>query len=63
MLPVVSKELGKALLNTIMSWPWAGEQGEVTLGDCTLRADLVGPIALEHRWCTWAGWRMDFTGV
>ena len=62
MLPMVSKELGKAHFNAIMSWTWAVEQGEVALGDCTLRADLVGPIALGQRWCTRAGQRIDLTG-
>ena len=38
--------VGKALLNAIMSWTWAVEQGEVALGNCTLMADLVRPIAL-----------------
>ena len=49
MLPRCQRSWGKALFNAIMPWTWAVEQGEVTLGDCTLRADLVGPIALGQR--------------
>ena len=63
MLPVVSNELGKAHFNVIMSQTWAVEQGEVTLGNCALRADLVGPIALGQRRCTRACQRNDLTGV
>ena len=55
MLPMVLKELGKALSNAIMSQTWAVEQGEVIWGDCTLRVDLVGPVALGERQCTRAG--------
>ena len=46
-----------------MSQNWAVKQGEIALGDCTLREDLVGFIALGQRWCTRTGQRMDFTGV
>ena len=63
MLPVVSKEVGKAFFNAIMSQTWAVEQGEVALGDCSLRADLVGPTALGQRQCTRVGLRMDLIGV
>ena len=63
MLPMVLMELGKALFNAIMSQTWALEQGEVTLGDCTLKADLVGSIALGQRQCTRAGNRMDLIGI
>ena len=62
-LPMVSKELGKALFNAIMSQTWAVEQGEVTSGDCTLMADLVGSIALGQSECTMACLSMDLTGV
>ena len=59
MLAMVSKELGKACFNAIMSWTWAVE---VTLGNCALRADLVGSIALGERQCTRAGQRVELTG-
>ena len=59
MLPMVWKELGKACFNAIMFHIWAVEKSEVTLGNCALRADLVGPVALGERWCT----RADFMGV
>ena len=60
MLPMVSKGLGKACFNAIMSQTWAVEQGEVT---CTLSADLVGPVDLEQRQCARAGFIIDLTGV
>ena len=63
MLPVVLKELGNTCFNAIMSQTWVVVQGEVALGDCTLRADLVGPIALGQRQCTRADKRMDLTRV
>ena len=63
MLSMVSKELGKAFFNAIISWTWAVEQGEVTLGNCTLRADMDGPITLRQRWCTRAGQRINLTWV
>ena len=34
MLPIVSKELGKAHFNTVIPWTWVVVQGEVTRGDC-----------------------------
>ena len=40
MLPMVLKEPGKARFKAIMSWTTEGWQGEVTLGDFTLMADL-----------------------
>ena len=46
MLSMVSKELGKAHFNVIMSWTMDVEQGGVALGNCTLRADLIGIMAL-----------------
>ena len=49
MLPVMSKELGKAHFKAIMSQTWAVVQGEVALGDCTLRVDVRGIEALEQR--------------
>ena len=55
MLPMVLKELGKAHFNAIMSWTTEVEQGEVALGKCTLRADLMGIIALGIQWWTRAG--------
>ena len=39
------------------------EQRDITLGGCTLRADLVGPIALGQRCCTRAAQRNDLAGV
>ena len=63
MLPMVLKKLGKALFNAIMSQTWAVEQEEVTLGDYTLRVELVGPLALGQRQCTRAGHRMDLIRV
>ena len=42
MLPVVSKELGKALFNAIMSKTWPVMKVEVTLGDCALKVDVRG---------------------
>ena len=59
MLQMVSKELGKACFSTIMSQTWAVEQGEIARGECALRVDVVGPVALGQRWCTRAG----FMGV
>ena len=47
MLPLVSKEIGNALFNAIMSQTWVVVQGEVTLGNCTL--------GIEQRWCTRMG--------
>ena len=58
MLSMVSKGLGKAHFNCIISWTWAVEQVEVALGNCTLRVDVVGPVALGQRQCT----RTDFMG-
>ena len=46
MLPMMSKELGKACFNTTMSQTTEVEQEAVTLVDCTLRADLTGNVAL-----------------
>ena len=56
MLPMVSKELGKACFNDIMSWTKEVEQGGVVLGNCTLRADLIGIMALRRQQLTRAGW-------
>ena len=36
MLPIVSKESGKAVFHATMSWTCVVEQGEVTGGDCVL---------------------------
>ena len=49
MLPVVLRELGKACFNAIMSQTWVVVQGEVALGDYTLRVDIGGVEALEQR--------------
>ena len=57
MLPMVSKELGKAHFNPIMSQTWAVEQVVVTWADCTLRAYL------GQRWCTRVGHNMDLIVV
>ena len=46
MLPMVSKEPGKAHFKAMMSWTMEGEQGEVTFVDFTLTADLVGMMGL-----------------
>ena len=62
MLPMVSNELGKACFKAIMSQTWAVEQGEVTLGNCTLRVGLLGHVHLGQRWCTRAGF-MEVAGV
>ena len=48
MLPMVSKELGNACFNVIMSRTWAVVQGEAALGDCALRVDVRGFEALEQ---------------
>ena len=32
---------------------------EVTCGDCTFRAGLMGSIALGQRWCTRDGFKID----
>ena len=58
MLPMVSKELGNACFNAIMSQTWAVVQGEVALGNCAL-----GIEALEQRQCTRMGFRVDVTVV
>ena len=42
MLPMVSKELGNAGFNAIMSWTWVVVQGDVALGDCTLGVEVWG---------------------
>ena len=63
MLPMMLKELGKAHFNAIMSQTWAVEQGGVALGNCTLRAEMVGPIALEQRQYTRASLNMDLVVV
>ena len=49
MLPMMSKELGKACFYTIMSWTWVMVQGEVALGGCALRLDVRGIEVLEQR--------------
>ena len=36
MVPMVSKQMGKAHFNAIMSWTMEVEQGEVALGSCDL---------------------------
>ena len=46
MLPMVSKESGKACFNTIMSWTGHVVQGAVALVDCTFRTDFREMIAL-----------------
>ena len=63
MLPMVLKELGKACFSAIVFWTWAVEEGEVTLGNCTLRADLVGSVGLGQRQHTRVGISIDLAGV
>ena len=46
MLPMVSKESGKAHFNAIVSQTMKVEQGAVTLVDCALTADFRGTVAL-----------------
>ena len=36
MLPIMSKESGKAHFVAVMSWTWEVEQGEVASSDCAL---------------------------
>ena len=49
MLPMVLNEFGKAHFNAIMSQTWAVVQGEITLGNCTLKVDVREFSTFEQR--------------
>ena len=51
MLPMVSKELGKAHFNAIMSWTMDVEQEAVTLVVCGLKTVFRGMISLGGKQC------------